>query len=128
MNHSLTATAVFALLGLTGSPAAQKKAVAKALTPESSLSARSISDLQLSPAARYGFGGCRYWLVQTPPLGWRLAVVIIATQVLGGLVNVLRGDVEKGAIGFTIAGGLLFYLLRSEVRAAFGSGNITIVR
>ena len=69
MNHSLTATAVFALLGLTGSPAAQKKAVAKALTPESSLSARSISDLQLSPIARYGFGGCRYWLVQTPPLG-----------------------------------------------------------
>lgn len=60
--------------------------------------------------------------------GWRLAVVIIATQVLGDLVNLLRGDVVKGAIGFTIACGLLFYLLRSEVRAAFGSRNTTSVR
>jgi Tol biopolymer transport system component len=49
MNRSLTAKAVFALLSLTGSPVAQKKAVAKALTPESSVSARSILDLQHSP-------------------------------------------------------------------------------
>jgi hypothetical protein len=48
-----------------------------------------------------------------------LAVAIIATQVLGDLVNVVRGDLVRGAIGFTIAGALLFYLLRSEVRAAF---------
>jgi hypothetical protein len=60
--------------------------------------------------------------------GWWLAVFIMAIQALGDLVNVLRGDVVKGAIGFTIAGGLLFYLLRSEVRAAFVSGNITSVR
>lgn len=60
--------------------------------------------------------------------GWRLAVVSIASQVLGDLVNVLRGDVVKGAIGFTICWGLLFYLLRSEVRAAFVSGNMTTVR
>lgn len=50
---------------------------------------------------------------------WRLAVAIIATQVLGDLVNVVRGDLVRGAICFTIAGALLFYLLRSEVRAAF---------
>jgi hypothetical protein len=50
---------------------------------------------------------------------WRLAVAIIATQVLGDLVNVVRGDLVRGAIGFTIAGALLFYLLRSGVRAAF---------
>jgi hypothetical protein len=68
-----------------------------------------------------GWFGRRLW-------GWRLTVVIIATQVLGDLVNVLRGDVVKGAIGFTIAGGLLFYLLRSEVRAAFASGDMTSVR
>ncbi len=36
MNRSLTATAVFAPLSLTGSPAAQEKAVAKALTTENS--------------------------------------------------------------------------------------------
>jgi len=50
---------------------------------------------------------------------WRLAVAVIATQVLGDLDNALRGDVVRGAIGFAIAGALLFYLLRSEVRAAF---------
>jgi hypothetical protein len=50
---------------------------------------------------------------------WRLAVAIIATQVLGDLVNVVRGDLVSGAIGFTIAGALLFYLLRSDVKAAF---------
>ena len=50
---------------------------------------------------------------------WRLAVAIIATQVLGDLMNAVRGDLVRGAIGFTIAGALLFYLLRSEVRAAF---------
>ena len=57
--------------------------------------------------------------------GWRLAVAIIATQVLGDLVNALRGDVVRGAVGFTIAGSLLFYILRSEVRAASASGNVT---
>src|SRR6267154_3813503 len=52
--------------------------------------------------------------------GWRLAAVIIATQALGDLVNVLGGEVVKGATGFTIAVGLLLYLLRSrKVRAAF---------
>ncbi len=60
--------------------------------------------------------------------GWRLAVAIIATQVLGDLVNALRGEVVKGAIGFTIAGALLFYVLRSEVRATFASGDVTSVR
>ena len=50
---------------------------------------------------------------------WRLAVAIIATPVLGNLLNVVRGDLVRGAIGFTIAGALLFYLLRSEVRVAF---------
>lgn len=59
--------------------------------------------------------------------GWRLTVVIIAAQLVGDLVNVLRGDVVRGAIGLTIAGALFFYLLRSEVRAAFASGNVASV-
>src|SRR5258706_1612981 len=59
--------------------------------------------------------------------GWRLTVVIIAAQLVGNLVNVLRGDVVRGAIGLTIAGALFFYLLRSEVRAAFASGNVASV-
>src|SRR5258706_3058354 len=59
--------------------------------------------------------------------GWRLTVGIIAGQLVGDLVNVLRGDVVRGAIGLTIAGALFFYLLRSEVRAAFASGNVASV-
>jgi predicted signal transduction protein with EAL and GGDEF domain len=60
--------------------------------------------------------------------GWRLAVAIIATQVLGDLVNAFMGDVVRGSIGFAIAVALLVYLLRSEIRSAFASGNSRSVR
>ncbi len=40
--------------------------------------------------------------------GWRLAVAIIATQVLGDLVNIFRGDPLRGGIGFLIAGPCCF--------------------
>ena len=64
---------------------------------------------------------------------WSAALaVVIAVQVLGDLVNVLRGDVVRGAIGFTIAGGLLFYLLCSACtclrrRSGLGSSETRIV-
>ena len=51
--------------------------------------------------------------------GWKLAVVIIATQVLGDLVSIFMGHFVRGAIGVAIAAALLFYLLRPGVRAAF---------
>jgi hypothetical protein len=51
--------------------------------------------------------------------GWRLAVAVIALQALGDLVNSFRGDAMKGAIGFAVAGALLYYLLRANVRSAF---------
>ena len=35
---------------------------------------------------------------------WRLPVIIIATQVVGDLVNAFMGDVLRGAVGFLIAG------------------------
>jgi|SRR5229473_3901446 len=54
----------------------------------------------------------RYW-------GWRLAVLLIATQVLGDIVSVLRGDFVRGGIGFAIAGLLLLYLLSAKVKAIF---------
>lgn len=63
-------------------------------------------------AAGVGWFGRRLW-------GWRLAVVIIATQVLGDLVSILLGHFVRGATGVTIAGALLFYLFRPEVRDAF---------
>jgi len=60
--------------------------------------------------------------------GWRLAVAIIAIQVLGDLVNAFRGDIVQGSIGVAIAGALLVYLLRPEVRAAFVSANAASLR
>ena len=53
--------------------------------------------------------------------GWWLAVAVIATQVLGDLLNASSGRVVEGAFGVTIAGLLLFYLTRPQVRAAFKS-------
>ncbi len=53
--------------------------------------------------------------------GWILAVVIIVIQVLGDFLNLLRGDVLRGAAGVVIASALLFYMTRLRMRAAFGS-------
>lgn len=54
----------------------------------------------------------RFW-------GWLLATLIIASQVIGDLVNALRGEILKGTVGAVIAGLLLFWLLRPNVRRAF---------
>jgi hypothetical protein len=51
--------------------------------------------------------------------GWRLAVAIIAAQVLGDIVNLARGDLLRGATGVIIAGALLLYLLTPRIRAPF---------
>jgi hypothetical protein len=51
--------------------------------------------------------------------GWRFAVVIIATQVLGDVVNLVRGDLLRGGTGVVIAGALLLFLRRPQVRAMF---------
>jgi len=56
--------------------------------------------------------------------GWRLAVAIIATQILGDIVSLARGDQLRGATGVVIAGALLIYLLSPRIRAAF-SGTLT---
>ena len=51
--------------------------------------------------------------------GWRVAVVIISTQVLGDVVNCVRGDWLRGGTGVIIAGALLLFLLRPRIRTAF---------
>jgi len=51
--------------------------------------------------------------------GWSLAVIIIATQVLGDAVNCVRSGFLRGGIGIIIAGALLLFLFRSKVRATF---------
>jgi hypothetical protein len=62
--------------------------------------------------AGIGWFGRQLW-------GWRLAVVIIATQVLGDLISIFMGHFVTGAVGVTIASPLLLYLLRPLVRSAF---------
>jgi hypothetical protein len=51
--------------------------------------------------------------------GWRLAVAIIAVQVIGDVINCIRGDWLRGGIGVAIAGALLLFLLRPTVKKAF---------
>lgn len=51
--------------------------------------------------------------------GWMLAVIIIISQVIGDVVNVFMGQFVRGAVGVIIAGLLLLYLLRLNVRRAF---------
>jgi hypothetical protein len=51
--------------------------------------------------------------------GWRLSVVIISTQVLGDVVNCVRGDWLRGGTGVIIAGALLLFLLQPRIRATF---------
>ena len=46
-------------------------------------------------------------------------MAIIATHVLGDLMSIFKGHFVKGTIGVAVAGALLFYLWRPEVRAAF---------
>ena len=58
------------------------------------------------------------WL-KSRPWGWWLAVAVVATQVVGNIVNVFTGDAIRGLIGATIATALIFYLLRHNVRAFF---------
>ncbi len=69
--------------------------------------------------AGVGWFGRRTW-------GWRLAVFLIATQVLGDLINILMGHFVSGAAGLTIASALLLYLLRPGVRDAFATQRATV--
>jgi hypothetical protein len=62
--------------------------------------------------AGFGWFRRRLW-------GWRLAVVIIATQFLGDVVNCVRGDLLRGGIGLIIAGALLLFLLQPKIRSRF---------
>jgi hypothetical protein len=57
--------------------------------------------------------------------GWRLALAVIATQVLGDLINFFRGDWLRGGVGFSIATALLVYLLRPAVKAVFNGAILS---
>jgi len=62
--------------------------------------------------AAVGWFRRKYW-------GWMLGVTIIATNATGDLINGVMGERLKGAVGVVIAGLLLIYMLRPEVRKYF---------
>jgi len=51
--------------------------------------------------------------------GWLLALIIFALQLAGDIGNLMGGEYLQGCIGIVIAGGLVFYLTRPQVRSAF---------
>jgi hypothetical protein len=52
-----------------------------------------------------------------------LAVALIATQVLGDLGNIWMSHYLEGGTGVAIAGTLLLYLMRADVKAVFVAGT-----
>jgi hypothetical protein len=58
------------------------------------------------------------------PWGWSLAVALIATQVLGNIVNLFLGHIAEGATGSIIAGALLAYLLLPRVKNVFRNTSV----
>jgi len=78
---------------------------------------RTVGILFLLLAAALTAAGIGWFLHRL--WGWRLAVAIIATQVLGDVVNCGRGDLLRGGTGVIIASGLLLFLLQPKVRATF---------
>lgn len=51
--------------------------------------------------------------------GWGLAAALVATQTVGSVVNAILGDFWEGATGSILAGAILYFLLRRQVRTAF---------
>ena len=51
--------------------------------------------------------------------GWILAVIIMATQFVGDLINMISGQYIRGGVGAIIAGALLLYLARPATRIVF---------
>ena len=53
--------------------------------------------------------------------GWTLGVILLATQVTGDLANAAMGEYMRGGVGVLIAGSLLFYLFRPNVKQVFAT-------
>jgi hypothetical protein len=50
---------------------------------------------------------------------FHLTVAIICVQLVGDVVNLVRGDFVRGGVGILIVGALLLFLLHSRIRTAF---------
>lgn len=57
--------------------------------------------------------------------GWVLGVTIVAINMAGDVVNLVRREGLKGALGVVIAGMLLIYMTRAGVRSYFRAARET---
>lgn len=51
--------------------------------------------------------------------GWRMAVILMAMQLLGGFGHLIAGRIAQGVVGVVIPAAILVYLLNRRVRSAF---------
>ena len=65
-------------------------------------------------AAAIGWLRRKHW-------GWMLGVFIVAMNMLGDVMNAIRGEWVKGGVGFVIAGVLLIFMTRPRLRSYFVS-------
>lgn len=61
-----------------------------------------------------------YGLFALKPWAWMVAVVVQGMSLLSHGFSIIQGQVAGAGIGILIAGGILYYLFRPHVKAAFG--------
>lgn len=61
-----------------------------------------------------------YGLFGLKPWAWMVAVVVQVLAFVSHLAGLFQGQVAGAVVGLLIAGGILFYLMRPHVKAAFG--------
>jgi uncharacterized membrane protein (DUF2068 family) len=61
-----------------------------------------------------------YGLFGLKPWAWMVAVVVQVLAFVSHLAGFFQGQVAGAVVGLLIAGGILFYLMRPHVKAAFG--------
>lgn len=61
-----------------------------------------------------------YGLFGLKPWAWMVAVVVQVLALVSHLAGFFQGQVAGAVVGLLIAGGILFYLMRPHVKAAFG--------
>ena len=69
----------------------------------------------------FGLASMKKW-------AWGLAVIGVVLTVLQGILGILGGGLFAficGSLGLIVPAIILFYLLRADIRAAFGVGNPT---
>ena len=61
-----------------------------------------------------------FGLFTLKPWAWMVAIVVQVLSLISHTVSIVQGQVAGAVGGILIAGGILYYLLRPHVKAAFG--------